>query len=221
MARRFDPEAFHRHPNPWVRAVERARVRAVCALLQAPPGARVLEVGCGPGDLLLALPRDLRSMGLDLSPRLLRRAHERVGPGARLVCADAERLPVGTGSVDRILCSELLEHTLRPARVLAEISRVLRRGGAAVVSVPEEASIDRIKDVLCRLGLRRWLLGGSQEPASGEYHMASRMSDEWHLHAFSLELLLSLAPAGLVPRCVRAVPFAALPLRWVVRFERG
>ncbi len=232
MARRFDPEAFHKHPNPLVRAVERARVRAVCAFLQATPGMRVVEVGCGPGALLLALPEALRPLGVDHSPRLLRRARERLAHASPLTRADAERLPIATSSVDRVLCSELLEHTLAPGAVLAEVARVLRPGALAVVSVPEEERVDAIKDTLARLGLGRWLLGArerqsSHQPAPagahaapGSYRMAARMSDEWHLHTFSLELLLSLAPTELVPRRARAVPFPGLALRWVVQFER-
>lgn len=223
MARRFDPEAFHRHPNPLIRWLQARRVRLVRDLLDLRPGDCVLEVGCGPGDLLLALPAGAH-LGLDLSASMLRRARTRLGPGARLLLADAERLPLDPASFDRVICSEVLEHTLRPRRVLLEIARILRPGGLAVVSVPEEERINRLKDLLWRAPLARRLLrfGPARQGAvEGAYEMARHMDEAWHLHAFSLELLQGLSPPGLTLERVRSLPLAVFPLHRVVVFRRG
>lgn len=52
------------------------------------------------------------------------------------VYADAHKLPLADGTVDAVACFEVLEHVTDPERVLAEIERVLKRGGVAALSMP-------------------------------------------------------------------------------------
>jgi len=251
MAARFDPQAFHDHPSPLVRHIERMRVRALGRLLRPRPGERLIEVGCGPGDVLLALARtagagQARSLlGLDLSPALLSRARQRLGPGVTLLRGNAEGLPLATGSLDGAVCSEMLEHTLRPEEVLRELARVLRPGGRVVVSIPEEERINRLKQRICAWGLGRLLgltpagerrppglpaaadrmpVGSGQDAPGGAlpgYRMARRMDDAWHLHAFSLQLLRQHTPPGLRWARVVSIPSLLLPLRRVVLMVRS
>jgi len=68
----------------YYRAIE--RLVAFCV----PPGATVLEIGCGTGDLLAAL-RPAEGMGIDLSPKLIERARQK-HPELQFVVADAESL---------------------------------------------------------------------------------------------------------------------------------
>ncbi len=55
-----------------------------------PPGARVLEIGCGTGDLLAAL-QPAEGVGIDIAPRMIERAREK-HPHLRFIVDDAERL---------------------------------------------------------------------------------------------------------------------------------
>src|SRR3954469_1839535 len=79
-----------------------------------PPGARVLELGCGTGELLAAV-RPALGVGVDVSERMLavaRRTHAPDTPaGTRLqfVRADAHELPFHT-TFDYVICSDLIGH---------------------------------------------------------------------------------------------------------------
>jgi SAM-dependent methyltransferase len=115
--------------------------RAMLSRLGALPVAPVVvDVGCSTGHLL----RDLRDflpdatlLGVDLVAGGLRKAHRAV-PDARLLRADACELPLGDGSVDAVLSANLLEHVPHDQAALAEIHRILRPAGRAVVVVPAD-----------------------------------------------------------------------------------
>jgi SAM-dependent methyltransferase len=57
--------------------------------------------------------------------------------------ADITQLPLADGSFDLVLCSHVLEHVPDDARAIAELFRVLRPGGTALVQVPYESAADR------------------------------------------------------------------------------
>ena len=99
----YDPEAYHTR-SPWIiRGIIAMLLRRIQALLQITPGDRVLEVGCGAGNVLerLAGPRILA--GLDLSPRLLDKARSRCPEGAVLLAGRAEQMPLRSGEWDKVL----------------------------------------------------------------------------------------------------------------------
>lgn len=70
------------------------------------PGERVLEVGCGLGDLLASL-RAQQAIGIDVSPRMIELAHER-HPDLDLRVADVERDPLPEGPFDVIILSDTI-----------------------------------------------------------------------------------------------------------------
>ncbi len=163
---------------------------------------------------MAALPAG-RGFGLDLAEALLAKAAKRLGRRDVLVQGDAEQLPFRTGAWDRVYCSEVLEHVPSPAGALAEMWRIVKPHGVAVVSVPNERLINRLKAVLHRSGLYGLLM----RARAGDYAMPERMDDEWHLHTFDLGSFLALMPAGLRVTRVEGVPFRWLPIRYVVRCE--
>jgi glycosyltransferase involved in cell wall biosynthesis/SAM-dependent methyltransferase len=100
--------------------------RAIAALCRryVAPGARVLELGCGTGDLLAALAPDPEgSLGIDLSAAMVARARER-HPELRFESADAEALALPGRTFDAIVATDLVGHlediyaTLRGLRAL-------------------------------------------------------------------------------------------------------
>jgi ubiquinone/menaquinone biosynthesis C-methylase UbiE len=212
MVVKYDLDRFHDHPSPLVRYVESRRVAVIFELLDACRSDRVLEVGCGAGHLLARLPAG-RRVGVDLAESLLTRTAARLGGAAALTQGDAGALPFTAGAFDRVYCSEVLEHLVDPAAAVAEIRRVLKPGGVAVLSVPNEVLINRAKALVRRLGLWRIVMRGS------DYDMPERMDDEWHLHVFDLAGLRALVPPTMTVTRVVGVPSGMLALRWVLRCE--
>lgn len=108
----------------------------------APDGARLLEVGCGPGHLSLRLAsrKGLDVTGLDLDPAMIERARansDRAGNrGDRrpsFLVGDVASLPFAGDSFDLVVSTLSMHHWADPAAGVAEIGRVLRAGGRALI----------------------------------------------------------------------------------------
>jgi SAM-dependent methyltransferase len=108
----------------------------------APHGTRVLEVGCGPGHLSIRLARrhGLEVTGLDLDPAMIARARanaDRGGNGGErrpsFLVGDVASLAFPDRSFDLVVSTMSMHHWADPAAGLAEIGRVLRPGGRALV----------------------------------------------------------------------------------------
>lgn len=113
-------------------------VSAVSVFAEFPAGARVLDLGCGAGlDSWVAARRvgpTGRVVGLDFSAAMLKRARRsasRAGAGQlSFEQAEAERLPLATGSVDVALVNGLFNLNPARAEIMRELARVVRPGGA-------------------------------------------------------------------------------------------
>jgi SAM-dependent methyltransferase len=100
----------------------------------APPGGRVLDVGCGPGHVVEHLAaHGLLVTGIDLDPRMIERARLRLGATASLAVADVAALPFEADSFDVVLSTLSMHHWADTPGGLAEIARVLRPEGTALV----------------------------------------------------------------------------------------
>lgn len=105
-------------------------------------GQRVLDVGCGTGNLLRAIGRrypEVELAGLDPDPMMLARAGRkarRAGLDLRLDRGFAQDLPYPDGSFDRVFSSLMLHHLDTAAKdaLLAEVRRVLRPDGLLVLA---------------------------------------------------------------------------------------
>jgi SAM-dependent methyltransferase len=118
-----------------------ARIAADVAAA-APDGARVLEVGCGPGHLSVRLARHhgLDVTGLDLDPAMIARARANAEPPGNgyqrrpsFLVGDVAALAFPDGSFDLVVSTLSMHHWADPAAGLAEIGRVLRPGAHALV----------------------------------------------------------------------------------------
>jgi SAM-dependent methyltransferase len=123
-----------------------ARVPLVDAVVAAAPG-RVLEVGCGWGELAEWIARETGAdvVAVDLSPRMVDLARER-GVDARL--ADVEELPFADETFDVVVAAWMLYHVPDLERGLAEIARVLRPGGTLVAATNSRLHLQELRDLV-------------------------------------------------------------------------
>lgn len=99
-------------------------------------GERVLDLGCGTGSDLLQFARHgALATGVDLTPRHVELARQRVGELAMVHHADARHLPFADASFDYVYSHGVLHHCDDPQRVVSEMLRVLRPGGRFNVHV--------------------------------------------------------------------------------------
>jgi demethylmenaquinone methyltransferase/2-methoxy-6-polyprenyl-1,4-benzoquinol methylase len=118
----------------------RWRESAVTALAPA-PGARVIDLCTGTGDLALAAvkrPHGTTVIGVDFAGEMLRLAQVKVRALAlsdriSLVRGDATRIPLQDESCDGATVAFGIRNVAEPALALAEIARVLRPGGRLAI----------------------------------------------------------------------------------------
>jgi ubiquinone/menaquinone biosynthesis C-methylase UbiE len=103
----------------------------------------VLDVGSGAGQIAAHVLKygdsDAAVTCIDLSHQMLRRARARLrSRRPRFVAADLTQLPFADGAFDCITCGYVLEHLPDAEPGLAEMSRVLRRGGRMLLLTTED-----------------------------------------------------------------------------------
>jgi ubiquinone/menaquinone biosynthesis C-methylase UbiE len=128
------------------RALDRPRARSL-ARVPRDGNLTVLIAGAGTGLDLPLLPRAHRYVALDLSRAMLTRARPRATALAMtFVEGDAQRMPFADASFDLAILHLIVAVVPRPESCLAEVARVLRPGGRALVF-----------DKFLRRGQRAWL----------------------------------------------------------------
>lgn len=113
-----------------------------------PPGADVLELGCGAGiPMTRALAADRRVTGVDISAAQVELARRNV-PAATFIQADMTTLDFPTASFDAVVAFYSLTHVPRDEQpaLLRSIRGWLRPGGVFVASMGAEASPDEIEE---------------------------------------------------------------------------
>jgi len=123
-----------------------ARVPAVAVVVAAGP-RRILEVGCGWGELAEWLGRETGAevVAVDLSPRMVELARER---GVDASVADVQELPFADGEFDVVVAAWMLYHVPDLDRGIAELARVLRPGGTLVAVTNSRYHLQELRDLV-------------------------------------------------------------------------
>lgn len=199
---------YNKSPLP-IRLIEQRRLAIIRRMAGDTTGLSLAEIGSGGGYVLRMFPK-AKLTAIDVSDVYLDTARRNLaGYAVQFVKGEVTKLALPAASFDRIVCTEVLEHTREPETILAEIARLLRANGVAVITVPNDPLILRLKGIVrvtpVGLALRNKINWGG---------------DAYHLHRWTprqFERLLSehfrvtdraAAPANALPirACFRCVP---------------
>lgn len=175
-------------------------------------GARVLDWGCGLGNLLEFVQKEYpgtECRGVDLEPRCVEFIRSRHPDwDIRLLEPPGLRADFPAAGFDRIFLLDVIEHTSEPVLLLQECHRLLKKGGLLTLSTPDRLAFQKKSPGLWRnipFNLRR--LGGRE------------WMDPTHVTEFTrgaLERVLGASPFGLRdfrPSFWHRVPWARPPKR--------
>jgi ubiquinone/menaquinone biosynthesis C-methylase UbiE len=143
-------------------------VRQLAARIAAmiPAGGSLLEVAPGPGFLSIELAkRGLQVRAVDISKtfvEIARRNAAAEGVKARFQLGNASALPIDDESVDFVVCRAAFKNFTEPVKALAEMRRVLRSGGhAMLIDMRRDVSVPELQRYVNGLGvsrLNRWFM---------------------------------------------------------------
>lgn len=189
--------------SAWpIRLIERERLAIIRRMVGPHRGLEIAEIGSGGGHVLRMFP-EARLTAVDVSSVFLETARKNLrGYDVRFIKGELEKLSLPAASFDRVVCTEVLEHTKDPAAILREIRRILRPSGVAVITVPNDPLILQLKGVVRRTPVG-WLLRDK----------VSWGGDEYHLHVWTpAQFEALLAPCFTVTERASA-PLDAVPIR--------
>jgi len=122
------------------RIADRKRVDYITGVLQSslPPGARILDVGCGNGVISRHLGRlGFNVLGIDVSEKTIETARSLTNlPNVQFMKKSAEELVASGEKYDAVICSEVLEHLHDPGSLLGVLYQSLSDNGKLIVTVP-------------------------------------------------------------------------------------
>jgi SAM-dependent methyltransferase len=121
---------------------------------ELPPRGRILELGCGPGNLWLTnlrrIPADWEILLSDFSAGMLEETKKNLADlrPFRFEVIDAQSIPLEDGSFDAVIANHMLHHIEDKSATLAEIQRVLKPAGRFYASTTGERHLSEIADLV-------------------------------------------------------------------------
>jgi 2-polyprenyl-3-methyl-5-hydroxy-6-metoxy-1,4-benzoquinol methylase len=202
LAREHPIDDYYASSPLPLRLIERRRLRIIKDMVGPPAGLDIAEVGSGGGHVLRMFP-GARLTAIDVSTVFLETAKKNLaGYDVRFVKGEVDKLDLPAASFDRVVCTEVLEHTEDPDAILRAIARLIRPTGVAVITIPNDPLILRLKRLVRRTPVGA-LLG----------RRVNWGGDEYHLHVWTpAEFERKLRHCFRVTD-TRAAPFDRLPIR--------
>lgn len=160
--------------NIFLRTMELMRLNKIKEYSNIKKNDKLLDLGCGEGFFINLLPNNIEAYGIDISKEALKRANKILEGRKRtfIKYGDAYKTEFDDEYFNIVACSEVLEHVPEPKKIMAEIHRILKNDGIAVISVPDEERIKLIMKIIKFLKIDKFL------------HSARKQEEyEWHLHS--------------------------------------
>ncbi len=209
LATKFPIDDYYAKSPLPIRLIEQRRLAIIREMAGSARGLDLAEIGSGGGHVLRLFP-GARLTAIDVSTVFLETARKNLeGYDVRFVKGEVDKLDLPAGSFDRIICTEVLEHTTDPDAILGAIVKLLRPGGVAVITVPNDPLIMKMKGVVRRTPVG-WALG----------RRVNWGGDEYHLHQWTPAEFERLLSRHLRVTDQKAAPFDALPIRACFRCVR-
>jgi SAM-dependent methyltransferase len=197
----FWPEGFdftRYHPG------SRHRRRLIQKMLDKLQFKSVLDVGCGPGDLLVDIlarreKSDLKLTGADISQEVVEK-NSRQFPTMSFFHLDIQKHTISNvGSFDLIICSEVIEHLSDQRKAIENLASMLAKGGALLITCPsgkvfeteksfghtKHPSVKELTQLAIENGLgveKAWNWGW---PTYGLLKIATNINTSWALKNFA------------------------------------
>lgn len=171
----------------------RKRFKAISKALQDYEFKKVLDAGCGDGEIgkMLQIERRVNVHGVDISRKGVDLANKK---GLHAKVADISvHIPFRSNTFDLVISSETIEHVLNPDIFLKEIYRVLKPGGIILITTPNLSSW--LNRLIMLIGLYPLFLEASTEVKVGygkfiKYFYGLQLVG--HIHVFNVPALQEL-----------------------------
>lgn len=125
-------------------------------------GDTVLDLGCATGEVLKEIEQEgVFAIGVDDNKYLVEAGQDKTT--YPLIRVDSKKLPFSDNSFTKVLCLDMIEHTLTPEATISEIARVLQPGGELILSTDgpfcvwsfRHGSWQRVENTQTIIGLSR------------------------------------------------------------------
>ncbi|HKF46191.1 MAG TPA: methyltransferase domain-containing protein [Terracidiphilus sp.] len=204
MAQNWDPEAYGREG-----AFVHGLAGGVVEWLNAQPGERILDLGCGDGQLTARLAAaGAKVSGADSSAAMVEAARAR---GIDAEQASAERMPFPASEFDAVFSNAALHWVRDQGGMMGEVKRVLKPGGRFVAEMGGHGNIAAIRVALIAVLTRHGF--GDRENEVNYYPTPEAYRRRLEKHGFTVERI------ELIPR---PTPLAEGGMAgWLKTFRRG
>lgn len=109
--------------------------RTISALKLLPKKGLILDLGCGDGAYIQEIINDNFIIGTDINFKILPKVRT---TNSLFINVNAEKLPFKNNMFDSILCIDVIEHVENDKKIIKEVSRIIKKNGHLVISVPNK-----------------------------------------------------------------------------------